>query len=65
MPETAAAPVEEKKVYAEPAPREEKIRIRAYELYLSRNCEPGHAEEDWFRAESEVAATPGVTTAKE
>lgn len=30
------------------------IRIRAYELYEARGREPGHAEEDWLRAEAEI-----------
>lgn len=30
------------------------IRSRAYNLFLERNCEPGHADDDWFRAESEI-----------
>ncbi|MCA1792232.1 MAG: DUF2934 domain-containing protein, partial [Thioalkalivibrio sp.] len=25
---------------------EEEIRVRAYELFLGRNCEPGHAHDD-------------------
>ena len=33
---------------------DDEIRARAYELYLERNCEPGHAQDDWFRAESEL-----------
>ena len=33
---------------------EDEIRARAYELFLERNCEPGHAHDDWFRAESEL-----------
>jgi Protein of unknown function (DUF2934) len=33
---------------------EDEIRIRAYELFLERNCELGHADDDWFRAESEI-----------
>ena len=44
--------------------REEKIRIRAYELYLERNCEAGHADDDWFRAESEIVGGT-ITQAKE
>ena len=35
-------------------PPEDRIRIRAYELFEQRNREPGHAEEDWFRAEAEI-----------
>ncbi len=32
----------------------ELIRQRAYELYLERGSEEGHAAEDWLRAEAEV-----------
>lgn len=30
------------------------IRQRAYELYQERGCTPGHENEDWLRAESEI-----------
>ncbi len=33
---------------------EELIRRRAYELFEARGCEPGHALEDWLRAEREI-----------
>jgi Protein of unknown function (DUF2934) len=33
--------------------REENIRHRAYEIYLERGGEPGHALEDWLQAERE------------
>lgn len=33
---------------------EDEIRTRAYELFQERNCEPGQADDDWCRAESEV-----------
>lgn len=33
---------------------ESKIRVRAYELYVERGCTPGHENEDWLLAESEV-----------
>ena len=33
----------------------ERIAQRAYELYLSRGGEDGQAEEDWLRAERELA----------
>ena len=40
----------------------ELIRQRAYELYLERGSEEGHAAEDWLRAEAEVRAqTKGRT----
>jgi hypothetical protein len=32
----------------------ELVRKRAYELYMERGMEDGHAEEDWLRAEEEV-----------
>ena len=33
---------------------EDEIRTRAFEMFLERNCEPGHTDDDWLRAESEV-----------
>ncbi len=36
------------------APREERVRIRAYELYERRGREDGYADYDWMRAEAEV-----------
>lgn len=33
---------------------EEKIRQRAYELFLERNGHAGSAEQDWLQAEAEV-----------
>jgi Protein of unknown function (DUF2934) len=35
-------------------PSQDKIRNRAYELYESRGCEPGRAQQDWLRAEQEI-----------
>ena len=34
--------------------REEKIRHRAYEIYLERGGELGHDLEDWLQAEHEL-----------
>jgi len=34
-------------------PKEE-VRFRAYQLYISRNREPGHALDDWLQAEREL-----------
>ncbi|MCA1733278.1 MAG: DUF2934 domain-containing protein [Acidobacteria bacterium] len=34
---------------------EERIRVRAYELYEKRQGSPGDAETDWFHAEAEFA----------
>lgn len=41
----------------------ELIRQRAYELYLERGSEEGHAAEDWLRAEAEVRAPSKGRTA--
>lgn len=32
----------------------ERIRLRAYELYVARGQHPGREEEDWLQAEREV-----------
>ena len=38
----------------ETLPLEEKIRRRAYELYLERGSQPGSELDDWLRAEAEI-----------
>jgi len=35
--------------------KQEKIALRAYELYLQRGREPGKDVEDWARAEKELS----------
>jgi hypothetical protein len=35
---------------------EQQIRERAYELYLLRGSQDGHAEQDWLDAEYEILA---------
>jgi Protein of unknown function (DUF2934) len=35
-------------------PVEEKIRMRAYELYLQRQGQGGSPEQDWFQAAAEI-----------
>lgn len=43
------------KIPAEPAsPSQEEIARRAYEIFLARGGEPGHEQEDWLQAESEL-----------
>jgi hypothetical protein len=37
-----------------PPPLEEKIRARAYELFLQRDGTGGSPEQDWLRAKQEV-----------
>jgi hypothetical protein len=33
---------------------EHAIRQRAYELYIKRGMDPGHAVDDWLQAEAEL-----------
>jgi len=35
---------------------EERIRMRAYERYLERGCQPGFELDDWLQAEQEILA---------
>jgi hypothetical protein len=35
-------------------PSQDRIRERAYELYQSRDREPGQDQQDWLRAEQEI-----------
>lgn len=46
---------------------EERIRRRAYELYLQRGGQPGSALKDWLQAEDEIrdAVDDGVDEASE
>ena len=34
--------------------RQDRVRSRAYEIYLERGGQDGHALDDWLRAESEL-----------
>ena len=36
------------------AARDEKIRFRAYQIYLERGEQPGHELDDWLQAEREL-----------
>ena len=38
----------------ETLPLEERIRRRAYELYIERGCESGSELDDWLQAEEEI-----------
>ena len=40
-------------VTSEPQEIEDRIRVRAYELYEARGRDDGHDLEDWLRAEEE------------
>jgi hypothetical protein len=56
MPEAGSVPVIRKTstVSSPSVDLAAQIRDRAYQLYLERGSTPGHENEDWFRAESEV-----------
>jgi hypothetical protein len=41
-------------VTKEPQELEERIRLRAYELYEARSREDGHDLDDWLQAEGEL-----------
>ena len=43
---------------------QEKIALRAYEIYLERNGAPGNPLEDWVRAEREILAAASKTSKK-
>jgi Protein of unknown function (DUF2934) len=43
---------------------QEKIAMRAYEIYLERGGAPGNPLEDWVRAESELLAKTKKTPKK-
>jgi hypothetical protein len=43
---------------------QQKIELRAYEIYLERKGAPGNPLEDWVRAEREVLQKSGKTTKK-
>jgi len=48
----------------EKLPSEGQIQVRAYEIYLNRGCEDGHALEDWLAAETELIAQSGTASAQ-
>src|SRR5688572_2292485 len=37
------------------------IAQRAFDIYCSRGCEPGHELDDWLQAERELHRAPGLT----
>ena len=38
-------------------PIDQRIRQRAYELYVQRGCTDGHDLDDWLQAEREIKGT--------
>jgi hypothetical protein len=53
----ARASVKLKKQAAKPIPIEQRIRQRAYEIYLQRDGREGTALDDWLQAETEITRT--------
>ena len=43
--------------HGEGRPTEDRIRARAFEHYMGRGREDGHAMEDWLQAENELSNT--------
>ena len=43
---------------AKAAPTQEEIQLRAYHIYLERNCAPGNPFDDWTQAERELTEKP-------
>jgi hypothetical protein len=67
MPATARANKPAPKSTIETLPLEERIRRRAYELYVQRGNESGSELDDWLQAEEEIrrAREEGIDEASE
>ena len=52
------------KTAAATLPLEERIRIRAYEIYLQRGGEDGSELDDWLQAEQEILGSEREWTAE-
>lgn len=50
----ARASIKPKRQQPKPVPIEDRIRQRAYEIYLQRDGGEGSALEDWLQAETEI-----------
>jgi len=46
----------------DPAALQEKIRLRAYELFEARGRQHGHDLDDWLQAEAEILASKKTVT---
>ncbi len=55
-PMSVKAPKAKSGGMAKHEPTHDEIAVRAYELFLDRGGLPGHHEEDWLRAETELRA---------
>ncbi|MGD0956896.1 MAG: DUF2934 domain-containing protein [Candidatus Acidiferrales bacterium] len=45
-------------------PTRKEIELRAYDLYVERGCEDGHAVEDWLEAERQLFEEHGASPTK-
>jgi hypothetical protein len=54
------APARAKKPYVETPSLEERIRLRAYELYVERGNQSGSEFDDWVQAEEEILRSQEV-----
>lgn len=43
---------------------QDRIRLRAYEIYEARNGAPGDAEGDWYQAEAEIVGKQVAKTSE-
>jgi hypothetical protein len=50
------APARAREAPTKPVPLEERIRQRAYDLYVSRSNQSGSELDDWLQAEEEIHA---------
>jgi len=70
MPKTGSSATRGSKKAPGPAPADkaiptrEEVALRAYQIYLERGGAPGHALEDWTRAESELIQKNGKARRK-
>jgi hypothetical protein len=60
MPKTKTTPSQnaKKSSKAKAQPTYEEIALRAYHIFLERGGTPGNEQEDWLRAEQELAEQP-------
>lgn len=59
---SASPEVKKSKQVKRQPPTQEEIALRAYHIYLERNGAPGNPQEDWIRAERELAEGSKKTT---
>jgi hypothetical protein len=59
---SASPEVKKSKAVKRQPPTQEEIALRAYHIYLERKGVPGNPQEDWIRAERELAEQPKKTT---